>query len=115
MPLAAKRPCGKTGCPKLVSDTRYCPDHTDVAKQADRWRGTAASRGYDSDHRKLRDKVFRQSKYLCQPCLRRERVTPATDLHHLKKITTHPHLRLDEDNVVACCRECHEDLEKESQ
>jgi 5-methylcytosine-specific restriction endonuclease McrA len=83
-------------------------------KERERWRGSAASRGYDSDHRKLRDKVFKAAKYLCQPCLSRNRIMPCTDLHHYKKVATHPHLRLDESNVVACCHECHEELEKVS-
>src|SRR5271154_3269834 len=40
MPFAAKRPCGKPGCANLVSGARYCDDHADHSKQADRWRGS---------------------------------------------------------------------------
>src|ERR1700727_188382 len=108
MPFAAKRPCGKPGCGNLVSGTRYCDDHADQVKQADRWRGSAASRGYDADWQRVRLQALRRDKYLCQNCLKRGRATQATEVHHLKKIVTHPHLRLVLDNLVSVDHDCHD-------
>lgn len=115
-PQRPKRPCRYPFCPSLCSDgSGYCPDHLKPAKQQrEQFRGSAASRGYDAAHRKLRAEVLREAIYLCQRCLSMGRVTPATDMHHLFKVATHPHLRLVKSNCVACCRECHEAMEKES-
>jgi 5-methylcytosine-specific restriction protein A len=44
---------------------------------------------------------------LCLDCLAAGRVTPATDVHHVKPLRTHPHLRLDPSNLRALCAPCH--------
>jgi len=38
----------------------------------------------------------------CQYC-----GTPATDVHHIKPVKTHPHLALDPDNGISFCEKCH--------
>jgi 5-methylcytosine-specific restriction protein A len=110
MPFAAKRPCGKTGCSALVSDTHYCDDHAELSKQADRWRGTAASRGYDSGWRRVRLQALKRDHYLCQHCLTAGQVTSAADVHHILKLTAYPHLRLVLTNLVSLCKGCHAKL-----
>lgn len=102
----AKRPCGKPGCPELVSDSRYCTDHTGVAKQADCWRGTAASRGYDSEWRRVRLLALQRDKYLCQHCLKADRITPALDVDHIMSLAVGGD-RLSLDNLQSLCRACH--------
>lgn len=39
----------------------------------------------------------------CQDCDRK----PATDVHHVEKVTDAPDRLLDESNVLALCHECH--------
>jgi 5-methylcytosine-specific restriction protein A len=112
MPFKALKPCNKPGCP-LVSDTRYCEDHAELSKQADLYRGTASSRGYDAEWRRVRLHALKRDKHLCQHCLKvKSRVTAATEVHHLLKITTHPHMRLVLDALLSVCHDCHEELEK---
>jgi 5-methylcytosine-specific restriction enzyme A len=82
MPKAALRPCRKPGCPALVG-SGYCDDHTDLSKQADRYRGTAASRGYDADWRRVRLQALKRDNYLCVHCLAAGRVTSAFDVDHI--------------------------------
>lgn len=48
MPAKAFKPCSAPGgCPNLVTDTRYCPDHEEkYGRTDDQQRGSAAKRGY---------------------------------------------------------------------
>jgi hypothetical protein len=46
--------------------------------------------------------VLKEDKGLCQFC-----GNPATDVHHIKPVKTHPHLALDPDNGISFCEECH--------
>ena len=106
MPLAAKRPCAHQPCPKLVSDQRYCDDHKQHKNDADLWRGTAASRGYDSAWKSTRLLALKRDKYLCQHCLAAGRVTPAFDVDHIKSLAAGGD-RLDLGNLQSLCRVCH--------
>lgn len=110
MPSKALKPCGKPGCPKLVSDARYCDDHAELSRQADRYRGTASSRGYDAEWRRVRTQALKRDKYLCQHCIAADRVTSAVDVHHILKLTTYPHLRLALSNLRSLCKGCHAKL-----
>jgi 5-methylcytosine-specific restriction endonuclease McrA len=60
----------------------------------DKFRGSPTDRGYD--HRDIKGQV-----------------TIAEDVHHIKSIATHPELRLDWDNLMSVCRECHRAIERE--
>ncbi len=79
----------------------------------DQFRGSSASRGYDHQWRLLSER-FRKHNPLCQRCHTLGRVEPAKDVHHIKKITTHPELRLKWDNLMSVCRECHKTLDGEN-
>jgi len=105
MPQAAKRPCRKTGCPKL-SATGYCDDHTELRKAADRYRGNAASRGYDHEWSVFRLTVLRRDNWLCLDCLAAGRVTSALDVDHVIPLSQGGE-RLDATNCRSLCRACH--------
>lgn len=109
MPLAAKRPCRKPGCPELV-DSGYCEDHSELTKEADRWRGSSSSRGYDAEWRRVRLQALKRDKYICQHCIADGRVTSAVDVHHVQKLTSYPHLRLVLTNLISLCKGCHAKL-----
>src|ERR1700733_11172024 len=106
MPLAAKKPCNRHGCPKLTS-RRYCEDHTDVSREHDKWRGNASSRGYGSDWKRVRMQVLKRDKFLCLICLAAGRVTAALDVDHIIPISIAPERRLDTTNCQSLCRACH--------
>lgn len=104
MPRASKKPCGKQGCPNLVTDTRYCSQHTG---HKDKWRGSSHSRGYDSDWRRTRLLALARDFDLCQQCKRDGRLTPATCVDHIQPIQQTPDRRLDLTNLQSLCTECH--------
>lgn len=95
MASAPKRQCPRSGCRNL----QPCREHG-----YDRERGSASERGYDRTWARLR-RAFLAEHPLCADCF--PQLTPATEVHHLCKVSTHPELRLDWDNLRALCRECH--------
>lgn len=58
--------------------------------------------------RKLRVQALERDHYLCQECLRRRRVTPATEVHHIKPLEKFPELGLTLSNLESLCWPCHE-------
>lgn len=58
--------------------------------------------------RRLRLLALQRDNYLCQECLRKKRITRATEVHHVKPIADFPALALDLDNLESLCWDCHE-------
>jgi 5-methylcytosine-specific restriction protein A len=106
MPSRPQRPCKRPGCPALV-DKGYCEAHAESAKSYDKYRGTAGSRGYDSDWKRVRIEALKRDRYLCLHCLAKGIVTPAKDVDHILTVKTHPWLRLVLSNLQSLCRACH--------
>ena len=50
--------------------------------------------------------------YLCEECLKQGRISPAEDVHHIKKLTpqnvSDPNVSLSFDNLMALCNRCHD-------
>src|ERR1035437_3648511 len=109
MPTSPRKAYAYPGC-HLLTDGSWCKVHTSHSPSSSQYRGSAASRGYDSNWNKVRSQRLKLDKYLCQNCLPK-RVTPASEVHHLRKIATHPHLRLAIDNLLSVCHPCHALLE----
>jgi len=106
MPTAPPRPCHFRGCPQLTYDG-FCDDHKQHKWEGDRYRGTTASRGYDNDWKRVRLLALRRDKFVCQHCLKENRVTVAVDVDHIVPIDAVPQLRLKLDNLQSLCRPCH--------
>ena len=66
-------------------------------------------RGYDHAWHKIRKTKIRRNP-LCEICEQHDIDTPATVVHHIKEITTHPELRLTMSNLMSLCHDCHEAL-----
>jgi 5-methylcytosine-specific restriction endonuclease McrA len=76
---------------------------------------------YEKYKRNLEVKAFYKSKawencraivlirdnYLCQECLRKDKITAANIVHHIKHYEDHPELALDIDNLETICAACH--------
>ena len=62
--------------------------------------------------RKLRLLALQRDHYLCQECLRRGKITAATEVHHIKELNDFPELGLDLSNLESLCWQCHEDTKK---
>jgi 5-methylcytosine-specific restriction enzyme A len=106
----AFKPCAKTRCPQLVMPpTRWCPQHAEYGRErtkTDRG-GTTAQRGYDKDWEHIRESVMVRDRRTCQLHLFDGRPIPATSVHHVRPVAEFPELRLDPDNCVALCDDCH--------
>src|SRR5258708_1664515 len=97
------RACIEPGCRNLT-DTARCPTHT---RDAGRYRGTAAARGYDAKWRIFRTWFIRRHP-LCEDCLAEGITTQRTEhVHHVKKLVTHPELRMVEANCRGLCASHH--------
>lgn len=61
--------------------------------------------------RNVREYVKERDQYLCQDCLKKNRITPAEEVHHIIPITPEnindASITLDEKNLISLCRECH--------
>ena len=82
---------------------------SDTRKPWLRKRLSANERGYGSAWKRVRKLALERDKHLCQYCAEKNppRLTPATQVDHRKpkaKGGTD-----DLDNLVATCRECHDD------
>ena len=59
----------------------------------------------------MREYIKKRDGYLCQDCLKKGRITPAEEVHHIIHLTpSNIHdtsITLNEDNLISLCRECH--------
>lgn len=101
-PTRAGRSCRVATCAELAP----CPTHGTRRAAVERWRGTAASRGYDYQWQRFRERVLAK-RPLCEDCQDRGHITLAIDVHHIRKVTDYPAGRLLETNVKPLCRGCH--------
>lgn len=111
MPRKPSRPCRYPGCPNFCeSGAVYCPEHMkdNSVNLREKWRGSAASRGYDSRWRRAR-RAFLQAHPLCAECLRNGRYTAATVVDHIIPHRGDMNLFWDERNWQSLCRDCHDE------
>ena len=69
-------------------------------------RQTTTERGYGGDWQKV-SKAYRAENPLCEDCCEEGRTTPSTQVHHKVPIEDDYSLRLEQDNLVALCEDCH--------
>lgn len=68
-------------------------------------------RGLGWEWQKRRKRVLRRDNYLCQPCKREGRLTPATEVHHIKARAEGGGHELE--NLLSICSSCHEEATRE--
>jgi len=60
-----------------------------------------------------REEAIRRDQYLCQDCLKKGRITPAEEVHHITELTpdniNDPSIALNTENLISLCRECHKE------
>lgn len=102
MPQKPRVPCKFICCSALVSPGEgYCSAHNaEKYKQDKSYRGNAKDRGYDAAWKKVR-LLFLSHNPLCADCGR-----VAQMVHHRKALCDGGE-RLDFDNLVSLCNECH--------
>lgn len=70
------------------------------------WHRTSRhARGYGNDWDKLRQRILKRDKHLCQPCRAKGRITAATQVDHIKGKAKGGSDA--EDNLQAICSPCH--------
>lgn len=72
----------------------------------DKKRACASERGYDAAWRKVRLHHL-TDKPICEDCMRIFIFSPATEVHHIKKLADYPELRDDSSNLLSLCKRCH--------
>lgn len=119
MPQRPLRQCHKIGCTNLTRE-KYCDDHKHLYQEETRqWnkyydtykRDQEAKAFYNSkEWQRMRRKALVRDRYLCQPCLRHKRITPADIVHHIVPIKDDWSKRLDINNLESICFSCHNSL-----
>jgi 5-methylcytosine-specific restriction protein A len=108
VPYKAKKPCAHPGCAKLTA-SRYCEEHQKVeAKRYNKYdRDPDANKRYGRSWNRIRA-AFLSANSLCELCKIDGRLTPATLVHHKRKLTEGG--TNDWGNLQALCGECHSRL-----
>jgi len=105
MPYSPKRPCRYPGCTKLTTG-QYCPEHQKmVCHNYNRYqRDPHSNRRYGRSWKRIRDRYI-QAHPLCEDCLSRGVLEPATEVHH--KLPLSRGGTNDVGNLMALCKPCH--------
>ncbi|MBR8330032.1 HNH endonuclease [Burkholderia ambifaria] len=86
MPARPMKPCKHRGCGALVADGKtHCDQHAHEAVnwKPDAVRGNRHARAYGSAWERIRLRILRRDRSLCQPCLQTGRVTVAVAVDHV--------------------------------
>jgi 5-methylcytosine-specific restriction protein A len=110
MPSRPLRACKYPRCPGLT-ESSFCSEHEqtgqETERQRNRWRGSAASRGYDRSWRKVAAQAAKRDRYLCVMCLAEGVVKPYGLIDHIIPIRVKPDQRLNLDNLQSLCNNNH--------
>ena len=74
------------------------------------WHRTSRqARGYGADWMKLREQILERDLRLCQSCLRKDRIQPANEVHHVRpRSQCRTQVEADDpSNLVSLCHACH--------
>lgn len=112
MPPKPLRECKLRGCRELTRDG-YCPAHADGKQQEAKYynkhvRDKQSTSFYKSkEWKQTRQLVLMRDNYLCQSCLKQDRVVPADMVHHKIELKQDWGKRLDINNLESMCNSCH--------
>lgn len=112
----AYKVCKVNGCSELTTEV-YCSKHKHIGEELKK----ARNKYYDARLRNKESAKFYKSKawirtrqlallrdrYLCQDCLKANRISFAEVVHHIIPITENKSLELNLDNLTSLCNVCH--------
>lgn len=106
MPSRLLAPCRKPGCVQL-GERGYCKEHAEEKeKQYNIRRGSAYSRGYNSDWQKAR-LMFLKRNPICVHCLEQGIYKQAKEVDHIVAHRGSRDLFWDVSNWQSLCKTCH--------
>ena len=109
MPYKPMKPCAWPGCPALTH-SRYCEKHQRQAdREYDRYQRDEESyhRYHSASWRQIR-RMQLQRQPLCECCLKENRYSKATLVHHLRPLAEGG--TNEADNLMSLCGPCHSRL-----
>lgn len=57
--------------------------------------------------------ILKDNNYQCEMCKDKGVITVATEVHHIIPLSIDFNKRLDDDNLMALCESCHDDIHRE--
>ena len=57
--------------------------------------------------------ILKDNNYQCEMCKDKGIITVATEVHHIIPLSIDFNKRLDDDNLMALCESCHDDIHRE--
>ena len=110
--------CNKQGCRELTKlKEKYCDKHKVIElENVKRWRKAYDEKRQDDKYKKfykssrwkfLRSHVLKRDNYVCQECIKENKLTVCSTVHHIVSIKEDFSKALDEDNLITLCHECH--------
>lgn len=93
----------------------YRPSWQPTKQERDKQHGKARTDAeqqhfYNSRQWRAVAKMHLDNEPYCREHLSRGQHVPATMVHHAQALRTHPHLAVDDDNLVSLCKPCHSRL-----
>ena len=102
--------------------TNYCERHKNIGyENIRRYRKDYDEKRKAEQYRKFykslqwkitREYILKRDNYLCQECLKENRMTPCNTVHHIIEIKEDYLKALDEDNLITICFDCHNKIYK---
>ena len=112
MPRKAKRPCQVFSCRKFAVDGEtYCEEHLKKEnRNYDKFsRGYKSGERYDARWNRVR-KVYLSGHPLCEECLKENKITRGTIVHHIVPVSENENLKYDLENLETVCASCHQKI-----
>lgn len=115
--------CNKQGCRELTKlKEKYCDKHKEEEfENIKRWRKDYDYKRKDDKYKKfyksrewkrLRDYVLKRDNYICQECIKENKITTCNTVHHIVEVREDFSKALSEDNLLTLCHECHNKIHK---
>ena len=110
MPHKPLKPCRYPGCPKLTSGL-YCEDHQGIMdRNYNKYtRSANHNKKYGRAWKRIRDR-YAKAHPLCEMCLKEGRLTPMTEVHHIKPVQEGG--GNEDSNLMSLCHSCHERIHR---
>ena len=109
-----------TYCGRIHDRSFICPQKKQALAKRQAKKKDTASDIFHSSYKwtKMSKHIRERDHYLCQACLHgldgegKRYTTAALEVHHIVSLNTDYDKRLDEDNLITLCHECHEKAEQ---